>query len=1005
MRNKLLKALLLVLVICLSGLSLIAVGCDGCGGKDKLYYLYENEEYEQNDYINLLGGNSFASTSYGSGTYISSESSLTLMDIEGKFIVSGTISNDTINLSDGKVYRIKGDTDDQGNKWGNEAELKGFAGVPIDQENRTVSCDLPKGSTSFDFNNNVSVSLTATWKLYRNNEMIKSKAVDDLSDGDNVFKITIKSGDWSIQAVSYTVTIHVIHEVTIEYYSQGSLYDTEIVDTHTILGKGPSITNITGYTFGGWGSEGWYVTGSRKCIAVWNGVTYYVAYDGNGADNGTMFNSTHVYGTGSKLNKNNYSRTGYYFAGWSDSAEGDFMYVDEETVKTLCSTENGTITLFAFWSSAKYTVRYNKNASGATGTMSNTSLSYGVPKELSAVQYEYTGYHFVGWATEPDGSAVYTDGQTVLNLSSVDGSIVDLYAVWDINTYTMKFDGNGATDGVVYDQTYTYGQSHIAPVSSYARTGYINQHGWAITADGVVTYAEGVTIPDLTLEHDAVITVYAVWMPITYTVRYNANGGSGNMADTVLHYGEIKALTLNAFTNTGMQFAGWTLSPSSMVMSYEDQQEVTNLATTDGAVINLYAMWAANTYYVAYSKNSPQATGTMEKSTFHYGINQSLRPNAFERTGYIFMGWAATAEGDVVYADEEVVSNLCAIEEGTITIFAKWQPIEYTVKYNRNGAPGEAMGDTHFYYDEVKALTFNSYSKTGYHFVGWAIEEEGEMAYTNGQEVGNLTTTNGDEIELFALWQANTYTVTYNGNGATGGSTHSTAHVYDTYGALATNGFVKEGYRFSKWKASNNTTYNENEWVMNMTSTNNATIELSAVWIKNVTTITVTNSSSIVAPKTDFKIKYAFGATEVAINDVEFIIVEAPEGTTVSQSGMLYVPAMNGAEVKVKLILTEPYGTIESAIYTYQVAKGIEDISSLINISNDLSGDYAIVGDITIDASSWTPIGTELNPFTGTITSGNHIITIYFTTTEVTIFGACSVDAIVDIAIRYKKNA
>ncbi len=90
-------------------------------------------------------------------------------------------------------------------------------------------------------------------------------------------------------------------------------------------------------------------------------------------------------------------------------------------------------------------------------------------------------------------------------------------------------------------------------------------------------------------------TDHTACVAVTYTVQYNANGGSGTTASSSHTYGVAKALTANGFTRTGYTFAGWATSSSGAVV-YTNQQSVTNLASTQGATVNLYAQWTANTY-------------------------------------------------------------------------------------------------------------------------------------------------------------------------------------------------------------------------------------------------------------------------------------------------------------------------------------------------------------------------------------------------------------------------
>ena len=82
-----------------------------------------------------------------------------------------------------------------------------------------------------------------------------------------------------------------------------------------------------------------------------------------------------------------------------------------------------------------------------------------------------------------------------------------------------------------------------------------------------------------------------------YTVKFNANGGTGSMANQSFTYGTAKALTANAFTRTGYVFQGWATSASGGKV-YNDKQSVKDLTTTSGAAVNLYAVWKAALYMV-----------------------------------------------------------------------------------------------------------------------------------------------------------------------------------------------------------------------------------------------------------------------------------------------------------------------------------------------------------------------------------------------------------------------
>ena len=126
-------------------------------------------------------------------------------------------------------------------------------------------------------------------------------------------------------------------------------------------------------------------------------------------------------------------------------------------------------------------------------------------------------------------------------------------------------------------------------------------------------------------------TVTAKWTPISYTVKFNANGGSGTMANLAMTYGTAKTLTANAFTRTGYTFKGWATSSGATTAAYTDKQSVKNLTATAGATVNLYAVWQVNTYSVKFNANG--GSGTMTALGCTYGQGASLTANAFTRTG------------------------------------------------------------------------------------------------------------------------------------------------------------------------------------------------------------------------------------------------------------------------------------------------------------------------------------------------------------------------------------
>ena len=262
-----------------------------------------------------------------------------------------------------------------------------------------------------------------------------------------------------------------------------------------------------------------------------------------------------------------------------------------------------------------------------------------------------------------------------------------------------------------------------------------------------------------------------------YTVQFykNDNNITGAMLDQYFTVGVTKPLSNNTFD--GKIFTGWATEANGNVV-YANQERVTNL-TGANTTKTLYAKWT-DTYTVIFNKNAEDATGTMADQSLTYGGNTQLTPNAFTRTGYTFAGWntlaAPTDESPGTrYVDQQFVQNITDVNHGTITLYAQWTPHTYTVKFNANGGSG-TMSDMSFTYGEAQNLTANAFTPpTGKIFVGWSKTQNGNVEYTDGQYVKNLTNTLGAEVTLYALWKreititAKDASKTYDGSALTEG--------------------------------------------------------------------------------------------------------------------------------------------------------------------------------------------------------------------------------------------
>jgi len=234
----------------------------------------------------------------------------------------------------------------------------------------------------------------------------------------------------------------------------------------------------------------------------------------------------------------------------------------------------------------KYYIMFHAN--GGTGNMADQEFVKNKAQVLSANAFTRTGYTFAGWSDSASGDVAYADKASVLNLTEINEATVNLYAVWEHNTYTVKFDANNGS-GSMNSQTFSYDKVQDLNSNNFSRIGYTFS-GWAISAADPVVYADKTSILNLTAENGAEINLYAVWTPNTYTVKFNANGGSGDMDNQSFTYDQDQSLNTNAFSRTNYAFLGWADSAADSVV-YTDKTNVLNLASTNGAALDLYAVW------------------------------------------------------------------------------------------------------------------------------------------------------------------------------------------------------------------------------------------------------------------------------------------------------------------------------------------------------------------------------------------------------------------------------
>ena len=272
----------------------------------------------------------------------------------------------------------------------------------------------------------------------------------------------------------------------------------------------------------------------------------------------------------------------------------------------------------------------------------------------------------------------------------------------------------------------------------------------------------------------------------TYTIAFNGNGAtSGSTANiTGVKYTAAKTLTANGYSKTGYTFLGWSTSSTATTATYANKASVSKLSSVNGATVTLYAVWKANTYSVTYDANG--GTDAPAKQDFVFGSKDAISSNEPSRTGYTFINWWATHTTSTYFSPgEEIPASW-----GSFILQARWSANSYTISLVPNGGTcvngaGETVDSVTTTFDtlDFNALSYCVPTRIGYTFKGWYDALEGGTQVYNAD---GLCTNEGtywkdskwayaDNVTLYAQWEQNEYTVTYNSNG---GSTENTTRTY-----------------------------------------------------------------------------------------------------------------------------------------------------------------------------------------------------------------------------------
>jgi len=490
-----------------------------------------------------------------------------------------------------------------------------------------------------------------------------------------------------------------INSYTITFDGNGGSTPSPITQNYGTTVTAPANPTRTGYTFAGWSPAvpGTMPANNTTCVAQWTLNSYTITWAANGGTGGGSNTATHG-ATPTPIDPG--TRTGYTFTGWSPAIV----------------PATGPATYTAQWSVNSYTIFFDEAGGSA---VADITQNYGTTVTAPANPTR-TGYTFAGWS--PSVPSTMPAGNTTC------------VAQWTINQYTISFNSNGGS--AVSSITQNYNTAVTAPANP-TRTGY-SFTGWSPAVPSTMPANNTTCVAQRSVN--------------SYSITFDANGGTGGTGPTSMVYGS--ALSAPTVTRIGYTFSSWSPSVPS---------------TVPAANTTYVAQWTINQYTVSFNSNGGSAVGSI---TQNYNTSVA-EPAAPTKTGNNFAGW---------YSDAGLTSAVTwpyTLGAANVTFYAKWVASNVNITFDANGGTG-GTGPTSMQIGAT--LTAPTVTRTGYTFNAWSPTVP--------------ATVPGTDTTYTAQWTINSYNLTFDANGGTGG-TGPTATEYGA--AISPPTVTRTGYTFTGW--------------------------------------------------------------------------------------------------------------------------------------------------------------------------------------------------------------
>lgn len=594
-----------------------------------------------------------------------------------------------------------------------------------------------------------------------------------------------------------------------------------------VTSKSSSVKNGSTLTMG---------AGNTTLTAMWKPATYGVKFDGNGAEAGSMSDFSGSYNTIQDLPANAYSKAGYKFLGWNTKPDGTgISYTDKEKINFTDSSYTDTT---GYQDDGMYVIRSKANNSivlDVYNADSNSAANIQVWTQNWGLAQNFQLKH-VGngrYKIENQNSGL---GFNVANAGTTNGTNVIQWPYFgnpqekwyfeDAGDGSVYITNNLSNKVLSYDGTYENNPSAGLNIGIWEKYGGNNQK---YVLDKISSSLYNGT------------TLYAQWEKDTYTVSYDAKGGTNKEADLNGDYtfsfddgkylkDENGFVGGNASVGEKDETSQWTLEKSAAGKDcyyiinkvtgnvlYEETETVTD---KDGKSVTREVVKTGSQHQASENKNANYVWRVVERPEGGI-VLANMKKQIF------------------LYSDDTTGLVCCDVMTHELTMTTSGSKTDYPDRIK--------AGSNNLYVNEIAP------EKTGYKFLGWNTKEDGSGDMYQEGDLYNSTCA-GDKLTLYAQWQAITYTINYDGNKATGGSTASSTHTYDVAKKLTKNGYERTDYHFIGWNTKANgkgDSFEDEQSVKNLTTKDGDVITLYAQWKRNTCNVKIIKGDHVASATGD----------------------------------------------------------------------------------------------------------------------------------------------------------